>query len=100
MYRYECGELQTTSTMLNTELKNCESKIKFLEGLANSLEFNNAFLKKKIDEDYSKTEELRKQVEDLQQQLDGVVDRSTGAYITFQEVIVKQLEKCHLGQKF
>lgn len=65
MYHREYGELQMANTMLSTELKNCESSIKFLEDLVNSLEFDNVIFKKKIDEDYSKKGELEKKIEDL-----------------------------------
>lgn len=36
-----------TNTKLNTELKNCESRIKLVEDLNSSLGFDNALLKRK-----------------------------------------------------
>lgn len=65
MYHREYGELQMANTKLSTELKNCESRIKFLEDLVNSLEFDNVIFKKKIDEDHSRKGELEKKIEDL-----------------------------------
>lgn len=100
MYHCEYGELQTANIMLSTEPKKCESRIKFFEDLNNSLGSDNSILKKKQDEDYQKMEELKNKVEDLQQQLDGATNHFVDAYITFQKVVVKKLEKCHPGQNF
>lgn len=52
------------------------------------------------EEDHNKIEELRKKAEDFQQLLDGATNRSVDGYITFQETVVKELEKRHPGQNF
>lgn len=82
--------------MLNTELKNCESIIK----LVNSLKSDNVLLKKKIEDDHSHMEELKKKINDLQQQLDSAAYRSADTYITFQKSVVKEMQKHFFGQKF
>lgn len=100
MYRCEYGEPQTANTMLSTELKNCKSRIKFLKDLVNSYHSDNVFLKRKVEEDQTYMDDLKKNIDNLQHQLNSVVDRSADACITFQEVVVKEMQKHFPGQNF